>query len=104
MEEGLLSHFRFVESYVRMRREKGYGPTRIQAELQARGITEEAIEEHLDFADNAWLTVIRTVWHKKFKGQLPRDFKTRAYQMRFLQYRGFTPEQINTIFQSEHAS
>ena len=38
------------------------------------------------------------VWQKRFKGTVPRDLKTRAQQMRFLQYRGFTPEQIKLLF------
>lgn len=99
--EGLLSNDRFVENYVRYRRTKGYGPLRIHAELIARGISEDLIEHHLDMADNAWFAEARLVWQKRFKGTLPRDFKTRAEQMRFLQYRGFTPEQINNIYHSD---
>jgi regulatory protein len=100
-DEGLLSNNRFVESYVRYRRTKGYGPLRIHAELIARGVSEDLIEHHLNMADNAWLAEARLVWQKRFKGTLPRDFKTRAEQMRFLQYRGFTPEQINNIYHSD---
>ncbi|MHB1947990.1 MAG: regulatory protein RecX [Gammaproteobacteria bacterium] len=100
-EEGLLSHSRFIENYIHYRSQKGYGPVRIRAELIERGLTEEFIEHHLNIADNAWLINVRTVWQKRFKNQLPRDFKTRAQQMRFLQYRGFTLGQIESIFQSE---
>lgn len=100
-DQGLQSDNRFVESYVRYRRTKGYGPLRIHAELIARGIPEDLIEHHLDITDNAWFAEIRLVWQKRFKGNLPRDFKTRTQQMRFLQYRGFTPEQINNIYHSD---
>ncbi|MDR3492834.1 MAG: regulatory protein RecX [Gammaproteobacteria bacterium] len=103
IKEGLLSNTRFVESYVFHRRNKGYGPLRIQAELTTRGIPEDMIDHHLDIADNAWLVAVRKVWQKRFKGSLPRDFKTRAQQLRFLQYRGFTADHINTLFQdAEH--
>ena len=95
--EGLLSNTRFIETYLHHRRQKGYGPLRIQAELTARGIPDEMIEHHLNMADNAWFTHARSVWQKRFKGILPRDFKARAQQMRFLQYRGFTAAQINNI-------
>lgn len=100
-EKGLQSDARFTECYIRTRRNKGYGPLRIIAELNSRGISEEMIEHHLNIADNAWLNEIRAVWQKRFKGKMPKDFKARAQQMRFLQYRGFTPEQINDIFHSD---
>lgn len=100
-EEGLLSHSRFIENYIHQRSNKGYGPIRIRAELIERGLAEDFIEHHLNMADNAWFTKVRTVWQKRFKNQIPRDFKTRAQQMRFLQYRGFTLDQIESLFQSD---
>jgi regulatory protein len=55
------------------------------------------IEDHLNIADNAWLTAARKVWQKRFKGVVPDDMKKRAAQMRFLHYRGFTQEHIDSI-------
>ncbi len=98
IQQGLLSNTRFIENYIQARRAKGYGPVRIQAELLERGITEDFIEHHLNMADNAWFTDVRRVWQKRFKGQLPHDFKSRSQHMRFLLYRGFTPTQIKSIF------
>ena len=72
-----------------------------RAELIERGVHEDLIEHHLDITDNAWLNDVRHVWQKRFKNNLPRDFKTRAAQMRFLQYRGFTHQQIDSLFRSE---
>jgi len=99
VEESLLSNARFAESYVFYRRNKGYGPLRIRAELMSRGIAEDLIEHHLNIADNAWLVTMRHAWQKRFKGSLPDDFKTRAKHLRFLQYRGFTADHINSIFE-----
>jgi len=105
LNEGLLSTSRFTECYIRARRERGYGPVRIHAELLARGVPEDMIEHHLNINDNAWFIAAHKVWRKRFKNTLPRDFKMRAQQARFLQYRGFTSEQIENIYQSdpEHA-
>jgi regulatory protein len=100
-KEKLLSNQRFTENYIHYRQQKGYGPVRIKLELSARGIDEYMIEEHLKIADNAWLTAVRKVWHKRFKSVIPADARSRAKQMRFLQYRGFTQDQIETIFRSE---
>jgi regulatory protein len=99
--EGLLSDKRFTESFIRYRRDRGYGPLRIFAELKDRGITDDLIETCLEKSAESWLTHIRFVWQKRFKNRIPSDYKTRAQQMRFLQYRGFTHEQINSIFYSD---
>lgn len=100
-QEGLLSNRRFIENYIHSRRTKGYGPMRILAELLERGLTEDFIEHHLNMSDNAWFIDAHNVWKKRFKGQQPSDFKTRAQQMRFLHYRGFTHEQIERVFKND---
>ena len=96
-QAGLINEQRFTENYIHWRRAKGFGPLRISAELQARGILPEKIAEQLQITDNAWLTEVRKVWQKHFKGKLPDNFKHQAKQIRFLQYRGFTREQIESV-------
>lgn len=96
IQEGLLSNNRFIENYIHFRCSKGFGPIRIRAELMERGIAEELIDHHLNIADNIWLINVRKLWQKRFKNQLPKDFKARAQQIRFLMYRGFTQEQIDS--------
>lgn len=97
-QQGLQSDARFAENYTHYRRNRGYGPIRIRAELLERGLTEEFIEDHLKITDNAWFNAAYQLWQKRFKGVTPTDFKTRAQQMRFLYYRGFTKEQIESVY------
>lgn len=97
-EEDLLSNTRFIENYIHHRRGKGFGPLHIRAELLERGIAENLIEAHLNNKDNEWFMSVQNVWRKRFKNQQPEDFKKRAQQMRFLQSRGFTFEQIESVF------
>ncbi len=99
-EAGLINTSRFAESYTHYRRAKGYGPRRIAMELQAKGVTEAMIAEQVKITDNAWFTDIRTIWRKHFKGRLPADHQQRAKQLRFLYNRGFTQDQINSIFKN----
>lgn len=96
MQLGLINDSRFAENYIRSRRTKGYGPLRIHRELQARGIADEVIAEHLKITDNAWTMEAHSVFQKHFKASIPTDFKERAKLMRFLQYRGFTQGQISS--------
>ncbi|MEE8207938.1 MAG: RecX family transcriptional regulator, partial [Nitrosomonadaceae bacterium] len=46
------------------------------------------------------LETARTVWRKKF-GAMPINAKERAKQIRFLMSRGFTPEIIRQVLQSQ---
>jgi regulatory protein len=92
--EGLLSDERFVESYVQGRVRRGWGPLRIRAELGERGVEGELLNAYVDVNDGRWAEAVRTVRARRFGTAEPRDFRNRARQMRFLQTRGFTTEQI----------
>jgi regulatory protein len=76
VDEGLLSDHRFAEVYIRGRFERGYGPLRIRAELRERGVSGDSAE------------------------QFPGDYRERARQKRFLQQRGFSSDQIQSVFTS----
>jgi regulatory protein len=99
--EGLLSDERFVESFVHSRINRGSGPLRIQAELRQRGVAEALIREGLDERDPAWLERAEAVRCKKFGPAIPREFRDKARQMRFLQYRGFSSEQVRRVLRDE---
>lgn len=96
-QSGLMSDQRFTENYIRWRRRRGYGPQRIAAELQARGVEDEVIKMHIDAGNEEWLLEIEQVWRKHFKGRKAEDYSEKVKQMRFLQYRGFTREQIASL-------
>lgn len=95
--EGLVSDERFTEAFVRYRRNNGYGPRRIQSELRERGVSEKIQSTYLDIGDPQWFTHAALVQSKRFGDDLPEDFKERARQARFLQYRGFTSDQIREV-------
>ncbi len=97
VEQRLQSDARFTEIYIRMRAERGYGPVRINDELQQRGISDAIIAEFLEADDAMWFDYAKAVWKKKYGKQLPQSYHERAKQMRFLQYRGFTMAQINAV-------
>lgn len=95
----LLNDERFVEAYIEMRMQRGYGPLRISAELKERGIDALLVDEKLNQYDNeVWRALIIRVRHKKFGLTVPRDVNECARQMRFLQYRGFHQAQIKMVF------
>ena len=89
---------RFAEAYVRNRVAKGYGPVRITRELYERGVSEVLVTQVLDELEMDWEEQARAVRQKKFGSQAPADIKDQARQSRFLQYRGFTYQQIGNAF------
>ncbi len=92
--EGLQSDRRFAEGLVRVRIERGYGPLRIVAELGRHGIAEDTVADLLRRHDPWWGEQIARVRLRRFGGRCPEDPAERARQVRFLQQRGFTDEQI----------
>ena len=100
--EGLVSDERFAETFVRYRKNNGVGPMRIQTELRERGVSEKIQATWLDFADPLWHEQVTEVRHKRFGTALPGDYKERARQARFLQYRGFTTDQIKQALAGEN--
>jgi regulatory protein len=76
---------------------RGYGPQRIQAELRERGVDDKIQALYLDAGDCQWLEQVAQVRRKRFGETPPDDYKERARQARFLQYRGFTADQIREV-------
>ena len=93
-EEGLQSDRRFAESLVQSRINQGKGPLRIHADLGERGIRSALIDEVIEETGQDWYSLARETRLKKFGARVPAEFKEKARQMRFLQYRGFGPDHI----------
>ena len=93
-QEGLQSDRRFVESFVQSRINQGKGPLRIHADLAQRGVAAGLADEVLAEIDHDWHAAARDARVKKFGHEQPADFRDRARQMRFLQYRGFEQDQV----------
>ena len=95
---GIQSDARFTEVYIRNRVANGHGPVRITRELYERGISRELVTQVLAALEMDWKEQVQAVRQKKFGPQAPSDTKEQARQSRFLQYRGFTYQQIGNAF------
>ncbi len=96
----LLCDARFAESFVQSRIAKGYGPARIRHQLRERGVEARLIETHLDECPLDWVAEIARVRRKRFGEAMPDGHHERARQARFLQYRGFSPDQIRRLLEA----
>lgn len=92
--QNLQSDDRFVECLIRSRISQGKGPVRIIHELQEHHIPLSHIKIALEAAEVCWLSLALRVRIQRFGEVLPSDFREKAKQMRFLQYRGFDSQQI----------
>jgi regulatory protein len=99
-QEGLQSDRRFVESFVQSRIRQGKGPLRIHADLGQRGVAAGLVDEVLAQVGEDWYALAREARVKKFGPSRPAEFRDKARQMRFLQYRGFEPDQIQAAVSS----
>ncbi len=99
-QENLQSDQRFAESFVQSRINQGKGPVRIRLDLGHRGIGDAVIESALEEAATDWRELAREIRVKKFGRAKPSDFKNKAKQMSFLQYRGFEPDHIQAVMES----
>ncbi|MCL6271060.1 recombination regulator RecX [Sansalvadorimonas sp. 2012CJ34-2] len=96
-EDRLLSDERFVETFVRSRVNRGYGPVRIRQELQQKGIDSDNIQQGVDGLDADWYELACESRIRKFGSGKPVDNRDRNKQMRYLQYRGFDMDSIREV-------
>ena len=100
-DEGLQDDRRFAAGLVQSRIGQGKGPVRIRQELEQRGIDAGLAETALAESGEDWAGLARRVRTRKFGAALPPDFPAKARQMRFLQYRGFTADQVQTAVEND---
>ena len=96
-ESNLLDDQRFSEGYIKVRARKGFGPRRIDAELQQRKVSETIINQELSMIED-WNALALAAFKKKF-GNLQKDTKKILKAKSFLQNRGFSFEQIEFCIQ-----
>ena len=94
-----LSDKRFAEMFVRSRVSRGQGEMKIRYELRQRGVKECLIDAGLQEEGADWLLLAREQREKCFGREIPKEFKERARQSRFLVGRGFSGDIISRVFQ-----
>ena len=100
-EDGLQNDQRFAEAFVRSRINQGKGPVRIRLDLGQRGVGDAVIEFAIEDASANWFELARDVRLRKYGAGKPSDFKAKAKQMRFLQYRGFEQDHVQAAFNGD---
>jgi len=92
-QEGALNDERYAQNYVTFQAGRGHGPVRIGADLRARGVAPELIEAALATGPD-WRGLAAAARARRFGAAAPANWRERARQARFLQYRGFSADHI----------
>lgn len=96
-EKGWQDNQRFAECYARQRMQKGYGPLKIQYELQQRGI--EALELNHWAEENlgGWFNGLIGIYQHKYDDQTQLTQAEWFKRSRFLQQRGYSGAMIKQL-------
>lgn len=101
-QEGWLDDHRFADVYARQRMDLGYGPLRILAELQQRGVhfAPECLEE---VTEQAWREKAVVLRERRYGlADLKDDWNEKMRQARFLTRRGFSAAQVDWALEARH--
>lgn len=101
-DDNLQSDERFTEAYIHSRQQRGYGPLWIkQALREQKGISDTLINTYIQENDPQWLPLACKTREKKYGNDIPTNYQDEMRQCQFLQYRGFSSEQIRQIFKTD---
>ena len=97
---GWQSDTRYVQSLVRTRVAQGFGPLRIESELEGAGVADSLIRQALTEVDADWKALAVDLHARKF-GRIPQTGPEWQKQYRHLAGRGFEAEQIYAALRRE---
>ena len=101
LEKDYLSDSRFAISTCRYRANRGYGWRYIANELKQKGVCSIIIQELQNNCEIDWYLQVELAYNKRFGESRVEDpkqaQKEQAKQIRFLQYRGFSHDEIFSV-------
>lgn len=99
LERDWLNDVRFAASFLRLGVLKGHGWQRICYDAKSKGVENSLLQQAELNAPHDWFELAKELAQKRFadvNGKLPDvDYKQRAKWFRYLQYRGFSFDEIN---------
>lgn len=94
-QSDIQSDYRFAQMRIRSGVSKGQGLKRIKEGVKQLRVDQQDFARALSECEVDWFELAHTVKVKRFGENIVSDPKDKAKQQRFLQYRGFSFEQID---------
>ncbi|WP_294612810.1 regulatory protein RecX [uncultured Gilliamella sp.] len=88
----------YIEKYIIMRANKGYGKYKIAAELNQRGLPVDLSRELLQVTNIDWSNIAYQQLLKKFKQYDHKNVQQRQKSIQFLMTRGYTQDDVKTMY------
>lgn len=101
--ERWVSDERYAAALIHSRRNQGYGPLRIRAELRHHGVDEALADPQFPWDDADWIQLAQRLCAKRFGDRSGASPRERERQSRFLLNRGFTREQVRKVLKDRSA-
>lgn len=87
----------YIEKYIAIRANKGYGQYKIALELKQRGLDVDLSRELLQITDINWSEIAHQQLLKKFKPiDIKKDYRQKQKVIQFLTARGYSQDNIKT--------
>jgi regulatory protein len=99
--ENLLNEERYITSFIRSRRSKGFGPLKICAELREHGIDRHRWQSNEEWQEELWQNSAILLCAKRFGFDTEKNREQRMRQTRYLEQRGFTSQQIKIALNTQ---
>ena len=94
VERDWLNESRACEQLLRAKIQKGYGRYRIFQEAREKGLSDTLISDTIAELQPDWFEQAVIAYRKRFGQRVILDPKDKAKRMRYMQYRGFSFEEI----------
>jgi regulatory protein len=100
-ESNTVDDSRYGQNFAVYRARRGQGPVRIRNDLRRSGLGDEQIDLAVKSGEDVpdFVAQAKEARRRKFGAELPKDWKERAKQSRFLQYRGFSTDHIRAVLE-----
>jgi len=96
-----LNEQRYMTSFVRQKLSAGLGLYRIRQELKQHGIKQNQAELYFEQLEIDWFEQALGTYRKKYGESDCQDLKEKAKRFRYMQYRGFSPDQIKYAMEAQ---
>ncbi|MUH73122.1 regulatory protein RecX [Psychrosphaera haliotis] len=101
IENDWLSESRYIAAFVRSKTAAGLGTYRIINDLKQHGVSSADAEACIESQTTDWFEQAKDTYHRKYGETEVEEYKERAKRFRYMQYRGFSVDQINYAMSPE---
>lgn len=94
VRQGWLNEERYISAFVRSKIAAGLGLFRIKNDIKSHGVKPEKVVELTEHLEVDWFAQALSTYQRKYGNRPADDFKEQNKRFRYMQYRGFSVDEI----------